>query len=192
MFILASQSPRRQELLGRLGLQFEIITADIDETMDKSLSVADAVMAVCAKKAAAVGKDHPGRLILAADTVVVVDETVLGKPHSEEEAFAMLRSLSGRTHQVLTGCCLWRDGIVETFCETTSIRFKPLSDAEIRAYIATGSPMDKAGAYGIQDHAAVFAEALEGDYYNVMGLPVCSVVKALRRCGIPVLGTTQP
>lgn len=192
MFILASKSPRRQELLRRLGLEFDIFTADIDETMDPELSVAQAVMDVCEKKAMAVGRDHPHRLILSADTVVVVDDTVLGKPHTEAEAKTMLRSLSGRTHQVLTACCLWRDGTLERFYEATTIRFKPLSDAEIDFYIATGSPMDKAGAYGIQDHAAVFAEALEGDYYNVMGLPVCSVVKALRRHGIPVLGTTQP
>ena len=192
MFILASQSPRRQELLSRLGLEFEIVTADIDETMDPALSVADAVAQVCRKKAEAVAAVHGNRLILSADTVVVVDETVLGKPHSRDEAAAMLRLLSGRTHRVMTACCLWQDGTAETFVETTAIRFKVLSEPEIQAYIATGSPMDKAGAYGIQDHAAVFAESLEGDYYNVMGLPVCSVVKALRRHGIPVLGTTQP
>ena len=192
MFILASKSPRRQELLSRLGLTFDIITADIDETMDKSLPIADAVCKVCEKKAAAVGKNHPGRLILAADTVVVADGTVLGKPHSKQQAHEMLRMLSDREHQVITGCCLWRDGTPETFCETTSIRFKPLSDAEIDAYIATGSPMDKAGAYGIQDHAAVFATGIIGDYYNVMGLPVCRVAQALRRHGIPVLNTTEP
>ena len=192
MFILASQSPRRRELLSRLGLEFEIITADIDETMDPGLSVRDAVAVVCEKKARAVGKDHPGRLILSADTIVVVDDKILGKPHSEAEAKDMLRTLSGRTHCVMTAFCLWQDGRVETHVEETHIRFKPLSDAEIDAYVATGSPMDKAGAYGIQDHASVFAEALEGDYNNVMGLPVCSVVKALRRHGIPVLGTTQP
>ena len=192
MFILASKSPRRQELLQRLGLEFDIVTADIDETMDKSLSVADAVCKVCEKKAAAVGQTHPGRLILAADTVVVADDAVLGKPHSEQQAHEMLRMLSDREHQVITGCCLWLDGALETFYETTSIRFKALSDAEIDAYIATGSPMDKAGSYGIQDHAAVFATGIIGDYYNVMGLPVCRVAQALRRHGIPVLNTTEP
>lgn len=191
MFILASQSPRRKELLSRLGLEFEIITADIDETMDPALSVRDAVAQVCEKKAQAVGQTHPGRLILSADTIVVVENTVLGKPHSETEAKAMLRRLSGRTHCVMTAYCLWKDGTAETHVEETSIRFKPLSDREIDAYVATGSPMDKAGAYGIQDQASVFAESLEGDYYNVMGLPVCGVVKALRRHGIPVLGTTE-
>ena len=192
MFILASKSPRRRELLLRLGLEFDTVTADIDETMDSTLPIPGAVCAVCEKKAAAVGALHPGRLVLAADTVVVADGQVLGKPHSEAEAHAMLHLLSGREHHVITGCCLWRGGTLETFYETTAIRFRPLSGAEISAYVATGSPMDKAGAYGIQDQAAVFAEAMTGDYYNVMGLPLCRVAQALRRHGIPVLGTTGP
>ena len=187
MFILASQSPRRRELLSMLGLTFEIITADIDETMDPSLSVEDAVAEVCRKKAEAVGLCHPGRLIVAADTIVVVDDNKLGKPHSEAEAKEMLRSLSGRSHTVMTGFCLWRDGAYETHVEHTHLRFRELSDGEIDAYVATGSPMDKAGAYGIQDQAAIFVEALDGDYYNVMGLPLCSLTKCLRKWGIAVL-----
>lgn len=180
MFILASQSPRRRELLSMLGLQFEIITADIDETMDPSLSVDAAVAEVCRKKAEAVGLSHPGRLIVAADTIVVVDDKKLGKPHSEDEAKAMLRSLSGRSHTVMTGFCLWKDGQYETHVEHTHLRFRELSDAEIDAYVATGSPMDKAGAYGIQGGAALFCEKMWGDYYNVMGLPVCRLGEALR------------
>lgn len=192
MFILASQSPRRRELLSMLGLTFEIITADIDETMDSTLSVEDAVAQVCRRKAEAVGKDHPDRLIVSADTIVVVEDTILGKPHSEEEAFRMLKSLSGRSHTVMTAFCLYKNGKAQTHVEKTNLRFKPLSDEEIMAYIATGSPMDKAGAYGIQDGAAVFVESLEGDYYNVVGLPLCSLVKYLRAAGIPVLGTVIP
>ena len=188
MFILASQSPRRRELLSMLGLEFDIITADIDETMDPSLTVNAAVAEVCRKKAEAVGTSHPGRLIVAADTIVVVDDKKLGKPHSEDEARQMLRSLSGRSHTVMTGFCLWQDGQYETHVEHTHLRFRELSDAEINAYVATGSPMDKAGAYGIQDQAAIFVESLDGDYYNVMGLPLCSLTKCLRRWGIPVLG----
>ena len=187
MFILASQSPRRKELLSMLGLEFEIITADIGETMDPALSAQEAVAEVCRKKAQAVGQAHPGRLIVAADTIVVVDRTILGKPHTEEEAKAMLRSLSGRSHTVMTGFCLWKDGQFETHVEQTHLRFRDLSDAEIAAYVATGSPMDKAGAYGIQDQAAIFVEALDGDYYNVMGLPLCSLVKCLRSWGVAVL-----
>ena len=192
MFILASQSPRRRELLSMLGLKFEIVTADIDETMDETLSVEDAVAEVSRKKAEAVGATHPGRLIVSADTIVTVDGKVLGKPHSEGDARAMLRSLSGRTHTVMTAFCLYRDGEARTHVEKTDVVFKLLSDEEIQAYIATGSPMDKAGAYGIQDGAAVFVERLCGDYYNVMGLPLCALVKRLRESGVPVLGTVIP
>jgi len=192
MFILASQSPRRRELLSMLGLTFEIVTADIDETMDPSLSVEDAVAQVCCRKAEAVAAKRPGKLIVSADTIVVVDGKVLGKPHSEEEAFSMLQSLSGRSHTVMTAFCLYRDGVAETHVEKTDLRFKPLSNEEILAYIATGSPMDKAGAYGIQDGAAVFVESLQGDYYNVMGLPLCALVKCLRKQGVAVLGTVRP
>ena len=192
MFILASQSPRRRELLSMLGLEFEIITADIDETMDESIPVEDAVAEISRKKAQAVGKNNTGRLIVSADTIVTVEGRVLGKPHSEDEARAMLQSLSGRSHTVMTAVCLYCDGKAETHVEKTEVVFKPLSLEEIDAYIATGSPMDKAGAYGIQDGAAVFVEALRGDYYNVMGLPLCALVKRLRAHGVPVLGTVRP
>ena len=187
MFILASQSPRRRELLAMLGLEFEIFTADIDETMDPALSAEEAVAAVCERKARAVGEGHPGRLIVAADTIVVVDGKILGKPHCEDEARQMLHSLSGRSHRVMTGFCLWRDGACETHVETTKLWFRDLSDGEIDAYVATGSPMDKAGAYGFQDQAAVFVQRLEGDYYNVMGLPLCALTQALRKWGVEVL-----
>lgn len=181
MFILASQSPRRRELLAMLGLKFEIQTADIDETMDPAQSVEEAVAEVCLRKARAVGERNPGRLIVAADTVVVVDERKLGKPHSREEAVSMLHLLSGREHRVLTGFCLWRDGVWETHVETTRLRFRALDDREIEAYVDTGSPMDKAGAYGIQGGGALFCERMVGDYYNVMGLPVCRLGQILRQ-----------
>ena len=138
------------------------------------------------------GKNNTGRLIVSADTIVTVEGRVLGKPHSEDEARAMLQSLSGRSHTVMTAVCLYCDGKAETHVEKTEVVFKPLSLGEIDAYIATGSPMDKAGAYGIQDGAAVFVEALRGDYYNVMGLPLCALVKRLRAHGVPVLGTVRP
>lgn len=187
MFILASQSPRRRELLAMLGLEFEIFTADIDETMDPALSAEQAVAAVCERKARAVGQRHPGRLIVAADTIVVVDETILGKPHCEDEARAMLHSLSGRSHRVMTGFCLWRDGACETHVETTKLWFRDLSDGEIDAYVATGSPMDKAGAYGIQGYGALLVEGIEGDYFNVVGLPVCRLGRMLARFGVDAL-----
>ena len=189
MLILASQSPRRRELLSMLGLEFQIVTADIDETMDAALSVEAAVAQVCEKKAAAVGQQHPDDLIIAADTVVVLENTVLGKPRTEDEAKAMLRSLSGRPHTVMTAFCLWQDGKADTHVEKTLVHFRALTDSEIAAYVATGSPMDKAGAYGIQDQASIFVEALEGDYYNVMGLPLCSLAQMLRKHGVSVLGS---
>lgn len=192
MLILASQSPRRRELLAMLGIPFEVMTAGIEEAMDPALGPAENVARVCAAKAKAVGEAHPGRLILAADTIVVVEGRILGKPHSPQEAKAMLRTLSGRSHTVMTGFCLWQDGTADVHVEQTHLRFKPLSEAEIDAYIATGSPMDKAGAYGIQDQASIFVEALEGDYYNVMGLPLCALAKRLRRRGVAVLGTVEP
>lgn len=191
MLILASQSPRRRDLLSMLGLEFTVVTADIDETMDETLSVEDAVAEVCKRKAEAVAIQHPHDTIISADTIVVVDGKVLGKPRNEDHAKEMLRSLSGRSHTVMTAFCLWEKGKAVTHVEQTHLRFKPLSEEEIAAYVATGSPMDKAGAYGIQDQASIFVEALEGDYYNVMGLPVCALVKALRKNGIEVLGSTE-
>ena len=192
MLILASQSPRRRELLTMLGLEFEIETADLDEAMDPALPPETEVARVCEAKARAVARNHPDDLILSADTIVVVDGAVLGKPHSPAEAKAMLRRLSGRRHTVMTAFCLLQNGAADVHVEQTHLRFKPLSDAEIDAYIATGSPLDKAGAYGIQDQAAVFVEALEGDYYTVMGLPLCALVKCLRRRGVAVLGAVEP
>ena len=187
MFILASKSPRREELLSRLGLCFDIITADIDETMDETLPLSEAVLQVCRKKAAAVGEKHPGRLILAADTVVVVDDTVLGKPHTEQEAGEMLRLLSGREHHVITGCCLWRDGTLETFHETTSIRFKPLSDAEIDAYIATGEPLQVAGSFTIDSLGGAFIERVDGDPHAVVGLSVSTLRELLASSGVRII-----
>lgn len=192
MLILASQSPRRRELLAMLGLQFGIDTADLDETMDPALPPEAEVARVCEAKARAVARNHPDDLILSADTIVVVDGCVLGKPRSAAEAKAMLRRLSGRRHTVMTAFCLLQDGRADVHVEQTHLRFKPLSETEIDAYIATGSPMDKAGAYGIQDQAAIFVEAMDGDYYTVMGLPLCVLVKCLRRRGVAVLGAVEP
>ena len=123
----------------------------------------------------------PEDLVIAADTIVVCGGKVLGKPHSREEAAAMLRMLSGSTHQVMTGCTVLRGSRAETFTQVTELHFRPLSEAEIASYIATGEPMDKAGAYGIQGGAALFCEGMTGDYYNVMGLPVCRLQQSLRR-----------
>lgn len=175
-----------------LGLQFDIDTADLDETMDPTLPPETEVARVCEAKARAVARKHPDDLILSADTIVVVDGTVLGKPHSPAEARDMLRRLSGRRHTVMTAFCLLQQDRADVHVEETHLRFKPLSEAEIDAYVATGSPLDKAGAYGIQDQAAIFVEAMDGDYYTVMGLPLCALVKCLRRRGVAVLGAVEP
>ena len=189
--ILASASPRRRELLGLFGIPFQTRPADIDETMDPSLPPEREVARVSRAKALAARREDAD-LVVAADTIVVCQGKVLGKPADQERAVEMLRLLSGRDHQVMTGCTVVRGDRIETFTEITDLHFRPLSEGEIRRYVATGEPMDKAGAYGIQDQAAVFVEALEGDYYTVMGLPLCALVKCLRRRGVAVLGAVEP
>ena len=175
--ILASASPRRKELLGLFRLPFEIRVADIDETMagDPYSEVAR----VSCLKALAVPRAEDDTVI-AADTIVVCGGRILGKPRSEEAAREMLRLLSGREHQVMTGVTVLRADRCETFTEVTDIHFRALTEEEIEAYVATGEPMDKAGAYGIQGGAALFCDRMVGDYYNVMGLPVCRLGTVLR------------
>ena len=177
--ILASASPRRKELLSLFGIPFTIRAADIDETMDPNTAPFDEVARVSRLKALAVGA-APGDVVIAADTIVVCQGKVLGKPHDQEDAKNMLRLLSGRDHQVMTGCTLLRGDTCETFTEVTDLHFRELSQREIEKYVLSGEPMDKAGAYGIQGGAALFCERMVGDYYNVMGLPVCRLGKALR------------
>ena len=185
--ILASASPRRKELMGLYHVPFVIRAADIDETMDPKLAPADEVARLSRAKALAVPREA-GDVVVAADTIVVCDSTVLGKPHSQEEAVAMLTMLSGRAHQVMTGITVLRDGEARTHTEITDIHFRPLSETEIRAYVATGEPMDKAGSYGIQGGAALFCTGLEGDYYNVVGLPVCRLGQILREMAPDMMG----
>ena len=178
--ILASASPRRQELLKLFGVPFVIRVADIDETMDTGKAPYDEVGRVSRLKALAVDREA-GDVVIAADTIVVCEGRVLGKPHTEEEATGMLRLLSGRDHQVMTGCTVLRGDICETFTEVTDLHFRPLRETEIARYVASGEPMDKAGSYGIQGGAALFCERMVGDYYNVMGLPVCRLGELLRK-----------
>lgn len=185
--ILASASPRRKELLGHFRIPFEIRVADIDETMDHQKAPFDEVARVSRLKAAATPRKD-GDVVVAADTIVVCEGRVLGKPRSEAEAAAMLRLLSGRDHQVMTGVTVIRDGRVQTFTEVTDIHFRELSDREIDRYVATGEPMDKAGAYGIQGGAALFCTRMVGDYYNVMGLPVCRLGLVLREMAPELMG----
>jgi len=178
--ILASASPRRKELLGLFHIPFTIRVADIDETMDPAKPPCEEVARVSALKALAVER-HSEDVVIAADTIVVCEGRVLGKPGSEAEAVSMLQLLSGRDHQVMTGCTVVRGDRCETFTEVTDLHFRTLSQKEIENYVATGEPMDKAGSYGIQGGAALFCERMVGDYYNVMGLPVCRLGQVLKQ-----------
>ena len=185
--ILASQSPRRRELLGLFHLPFSVRVADIDETMDAGKAPQDEVARVSRLKALATPRGNDD-IVIAADTIVVCENTVLGKPRSEEDAKNMLRMLSGRDHQVMTGLTVIYADKTVTVTEITDIHFRELSQKEIDAYVATGEPMDKAGSYGIQGGAALFCSHMVGDYYNVMGLPVCRLGETLRRMAPDMMG----
>ena len=185
--ILASASPRRKELLGLFHIPFEIRVADIDETMDPEKAPFDEVARVSSLKAAALNA-APDDVVVAADTIVVCEGKVLGKPRSEADAVSMLRLLSGRDHQVMTGVTVRSGQNSRTFTEVTDIHFRELTEKEIHAYVASGEPMDKAGSYGIQGGAALFCTRMVGDYYNVMGLPVCRLGQVLREMAPDLMG----
>ncbi len=179
--ILASQSPRRRELLGFISPDFRVIPAVGEEHIPDGATPEQAVLALSRQKAEEIAATHNGEVIVAADTVVAIDGKILGKPRSEAEAAEMLGTLSGRVHSVFTGVCvIFADGSIENFAEETKVEFYPLTDEEIAAYIATGDPMDKAGAYGIQEKGAVNVKGIVGDFYNVMGLPVGRLARILR------------
>lgn len=184
--ILASKSPRRRALLEQMGVRdFRIVTSDIDEHMDRDLPPAELVRQISLEKAQAVAAQaDPNTVVIAADTVVALDGVVLGKPADKEEAFRMLSLLSGNRHQVYTGLTVLRGDQVFSQWEETAVTFRSLTAEEIEAYIATGEPMDKAGAYGIQGYGALFIEGISGDYYNVMGLPVCRLGQILGQLGM--------
>ena len=188
-FILASGSPRRRQLLEQIGLRdFTVRPTDADESLPAGIHPGEAVERLSARKGmAARPQAGPEALILAADTVVALDGAILGKPGGREEAVSMLTALSGRTHQVYTGVTLIRGEEILTEHEVTAVTFRPLAAAEIDAYVQSGEPMDKAGAYGIQGLGALLAERLEGDYFNVMGLPLCRLGRMLARFGLDLL-----
>lgn len=188
--ILASQSPRRKELLSLFHIPFTVQVADIDEAMDPGKNPAEEVARVSRAKAEAIPRKEED-VVIAADTIVVLDGLVLGKPKDEAHAVAMLTALSGKDHQVMTGVTVAREDILLTHTEITHIHFRKLSQKEIAAYVATGEPMDKAGSYGIQGGAALFAEKMDGDYYNVMGLPVCRLYQMLQQIAPELMEDTQ-
>jgi septum formation protein len=183
MIVLASASPRRQELLRAAGIEFTVQPADVDETPIEGESARECAERLARAKALAVARLRPQELVLGADTVVVVDGMILGKPSDAEDAARMLRMLSGREHLVITGVCLAGKEVANgavVASETTRVTMSAISDEEIRSYAATGEPMDKAGAYAIQGIASRWIPQIEGDYSNVVGLPVALVYRMLR------------
>lgn len=185
-FILASASPRRRELLNNIGVSFEVVVSEADESgLSKDVPSEIYVQELALLKAAASARKVLKRkdaVIIAADTIVTLDGQILGKPKDEEEAFDVLKSLSGRCHEVLTGYCVMRikDGFTVCNMVKTEVNFKPLGESEITAYIETGEPMDKAGAYGIQGIGALLIDSINGDYFNVVGLPVSALSDTLK------------
>ena len=186
--VLASQSPRRQELLARIGVEdFKTLSLDIDESYPEGLSPEDTVRYIAKKKCdAAAALCSPDDLIITADTMVFLGNDRLGKPRDEEDALRMLRALSGRGHTVCTGVSVRRGETSELFAVSTRVFFRPMTDDEICAYIKT-EPMDKAGAYGVQSRGALFVERIDGDFFNVMGLPVEQLGLVLARFGVKLL-----
>ena len=180
--ILASASPRRSELMTLAGFRFDVICADIDEIVPEKALPQEVVMSLALQKAQAVAKDHRKSAVVGSDTVVALDGKILGKPRSEKEAAEMLRSLSGRIHKVFTGVAIVCGEKVTSFFDETEVEFYPLTDQEILDYVATGEPMDKAGAYGIQGRGSVLVKRINGDYFNVMGLPISKVYRELKDC----------
>lgn len=186
--ILASQSPRRQELLSRFGYPFQVCPAIKPEQRNPLLSPQAQVMALAEEKAQEVLEQHPHAVILGADTLVAQGGELFGKPQDEKEALAMLSKLQGKSHSVFTGVSLLCNESKETFFQETQVRMRGLSAQEIQHYISLGDCYDKAGGYGIQSFASLFIEGITGDYFNVMGLPLCALGQVLPKFGIPVLG----
>jgi septum formation protein len=191
--ILASSSPRRQQLVGLLGLPYDIVVKPVDERIHSDMSPEKVVRELALRKARAVFAEvrerKKGSIIIGADTIVVLDGTILGKPKDEQDAFRMLSSLQGRTHQVYSGvaCIDTVSGkTVVDYC-VTSVTIKPLSERQIRRYVQTGEPNDKAGGYGIQGYGALIVEKIDGDYFNVVGLPLSRLSDMLCEFGIEVI-----
>ena len=184
MIILASASPRRKELLEQLGCEFTIEVSAAEEVMAGAMTPAQMAEENARRKAMAVAAQHPQSAVLGADTIVVLDGKVYGKPADADEACAFLRRLSGQRHQVITGIALCTDGQMLSRAVSTEVRFAELSEEEIRAYVATGEPLDKAGAYAIQGRAAAFIEGIDGSFSNVVGLPLRAVVELAKEAGV--------
>jgi len=183
--VLASGSPRRRQLLDMLGVEHRVVPPDVDEARRGSEAPADYVVRLARDKARLIAAREPQALVLAADTTVVLGSDLFGKPETAGEAVEMLRRLSGRTHQVYTGVALAGGGREEAALDVSDVTFRPLTDAAIADYVATGEPMDKAGAYAIQGRGAALIEGIRGDFFGVMGLPLRLVLELLERFGRP-------
>lgn len=190
---LASASPRRQEIMRQLGLDFTVRPAEVDETPRGDEKPEETAARLARAKAAAVASSIPDGIVVAADTIVTIDGRILGKPASGEEARAMLRRLRGRPHEVITGLAIENVDTSQRFVSTVStrVRMRSYSDAEIDRYVRSGEPMDKAGAYAIQSTRMQLVERIEGCYLNVVGLPACGLVRALEAVGYPVSAETR-
>lgn len=178
--VLASKSPRRKELLDLLQIPFEIIVSEIDETINLKGDLKKEIENLAYRKAQKVFETNQDAIVVGSDTIVVIDNEVLGKPKDKKDAFRMLKMLSGNTHEVITGVCLLSRDKKDTFSSTTKVKFNDLSDEEIEEYLNTKEPYDKAGAYAIQGLGAKYINSIEGDYYTVMGLPIAEVYKRLK------------
>ena len=178
--VLASASPRRRELIKLISEDVVCVTSGEDETLPEGIGASEVSEYLAKLKAMSVAKDYPDCAVVGSDTVVVLGKELMSKPTSFEDAFNKLRALSGKTHKVITGCCIVEGDKVRTFSEVTQVEFYELTDEEIKAYIQTGEPMDKAGAYGIQGRASLFVKGITGDYFNVVGLPVARLSRELK------------
>lgn len=175
--VLASGSPRRAEILRSVGWEFERSVPDVDESVVADESPEDYVQRLAAEKARVISPSYPGRVVLAADTTVVLEGEIIGKPVDLDDARQMIEKLSGNWHEVLTGVAVSRDEMESVGLQSTRVKFAPMSDAEIDFLVAEGDPLDKAGAYAVQAQAALFIEGIEGDYWNVVGLPISLVYR---------------
>lgn len=182
--ILASASPRRVALLKLITEDFSVVTSQTDETLLPGVTPRQAVTLLARRKAEAVAARHSGDVIIGADTVVALGDEIFGKPRDRREAAEMLKALSGRTHEVHTGVCIWQAGRADCFSQAARVTFAEMDEREVAGYVASGEPDDKAGAYGIQGLDARFIARIEGDYYTVMGLPVQALYQALRQKGL--------
>ena len=185
MIVLASGSPRRRQLLEMIGLEFRVVPPDVDETLGPSEQAEGYVTRLAREKATSVASREREAVVLAADTTVVLRGRVFGKPATPAEAVDMLRRLQGRKHQVMTAVAVTLDARVEHALDVTDVTFRPLTDTQIVAYVATGEPLDKAGAYAIQGKGAALVEGIRGDFFGVMGLPLRLALELLERFGVP-------